>query len=212
LPGPTETTVERTGSAPGRGRAWRWVLLAAAASLALLGAAWRAGWVGRPEGGASRPPSAAGVLPGVGQLAPDFTLPLLDAGSSRSPRVLALHALRGRPVVLNFWASWCAPCRAETPLLVQAAQAVGRRVVFVGVNVEDAPGDARRFVEEYRVPYPVVRSSDERVIRAYNIIGLPTTVFIDREGRIQAEHVGGFTGPDGERALWKQLATLTAEP
>jgi cytochrome c biogenesis protein CcmG/thiol:disulfide interchange protein DsbE len=112
-----------------------------------------------------------------------------------------LRSLRGRPVVLNFWASWCVPCREETPLLVRLHKLYGPRIVFVGVNVEDEVQDARRFLARYHVDYPAVRSSDARVIVAYEVMGLPTTVFIGADGIVMDKYTGGFVGPEGEKAL-----------
>lgn len=176
--------------------------------LVALGAAWA--WERWVHPGGPPPTSPAFPEEGhlVGRMAPDFALPLLTAtGSPR--RVLALHTLRGRPVVVNFWASWCAPCRAETPLLVRAARTFeARGVVFLGVNVQDDPRDAQRFLEEFHVTYPVVRDASDRTMRAYDIIGLPTTLFIGRDGRVQGERIGGFTGPEGEKALWERLSQL----
>ena len=149
-----------------------------------------------PAGG----PAPAGVL--VGRPAPGFTLPLLSGG------MLSLRDLRGRPVVLNFWASWCVPCREETPLLVRLHKRYGPRIVFVGVNVEDEDGEARRFLAQYRVDYPVVRSSDERLIVAYKIMGLPTTVFVGAEGIVADQYAGGFVGLEGEEALRLRLDRL----
>ncbi len=147
------------------------------------------------------PPNEA--PPPVGRPAPDFTLPTLSGGT------LALHSLRGKPVVLNFWASWCVPCLAETPLLVRLHKIYGPRgVVFVGVNVEDQAPDARRFVGQYHVDYTVVQAPDETVMRAYALLGLPTTVFIGADGVVAAKEVGGFIGPEGEKALRRRLDLL----
>lgn len=143
-----------------------------------------------------------GATAPVGRPAPDFTLPLFTGGT------LNLHSLRGKPVVLNFWASWCVPCREETPLLVRLLKIYGPRIVFVGVNVEDEDQDARRFLGQYHVDYPAVRSSDERVVIAYAVMGLPTTVFIGADGVVVDKYVGGFTGPEGAKALRLRLERL----
>ncbi len=153
------------------------------------------------------PPAPAPAL--IGKRAPDFTLPLLAADGAGSGGRLALHSLRGHPVLLNFWASWCAPCRAETPLLMRLYQVYGPRgVSFVGVDVQDDAADARRFVGQYHVGYTVVASRDETVMTSYAILGLPTTVFIDADGVIRDRQVGGFIGPDGEKALAEKLERL----
>lgn len=96
----------------------------------------------------------------------------------------ALQGLRGYPVVVNKWASWCGPCRAEFPLLREAALRLGRRVAFVGLNSEDAKGPARSFLREEPVPYPSLRDSDGALARSLGIDRIfPATVFFDRRGR-----------------------------
>lgn len=140
----------------------------------------------------------------VGRPAADFTLPMLSGGA------LSLHSLRGKPIVLNFWASWCRPCLAETPLLVRLEKVYGPRgVIFVGVNVKDEISDARRFVGQYHVDYIVVRA-DDRVLRVYAVVGLPTTVFIRADGVVVDEEIGGFVGPGGEEELRGRLDQLLA--
>ncbi len=166
------------------------------------------------------PLPVAGSL--IGHPAPDFTLPILSGGALGSEGMVAggsparpaadrlsLRGLRGRPVVLNFWASWCAPCRAETPLLVRLHRVYGPRgVVFVGVDTEDEAADARRFIGQYHVDYTIVASSSEKLMAAYAIPGLPTTIFIGPDGVIRDREVGGFIGPDGESALITRLDQL----
>lgn len=144
---------------------------------------------------------------GAGRPAPDFTLPLFSGGT------VSLHYFRGKPVVLNFWASWCVPCREETPLLVRLHKTYGPRgIVFIGVNVEDNEQAAREFLRQYRVDYPVARSVDDRVIDAYAIPGIPTTVFIGANGVVADKFSGGFLGPTGERALVTRLERLLGTP
>jgi cytochrome c biogenesis protein CcmG, thiol:disulfide interchange protein DsbE len=147
-------------------------------------------------------PIAASPLP-VGRPAPDFTFPAFSGGT------LELRALRGRPVLLNFWASWCAPCLAETPLLVRLHRIYGPRgVAFVGVDVADETADARRFLGQHHVDYTVVHAPDLTVMREYAVIGLPTTVLIGPDGIVVDKEVGGFIGPEGERVLRSRLERL----
>jgi cytochrome c biogenesis protein CcmG/thiol:disulfide interchange protein DsbE len=95
-----------------------------------------------------------------------------------------LADLRGYPVVLNFWASWCSPCRREAALLASAAKASRGHVVFVGVDVNDLTGDARHFLAENDVPYVGVHAGSSTVDR-FGLIGLPETFYVDRLGRIR---------------------------
>ena len=151
----------------------------------------------------SLPQSINDTAPPVGRQAPDFTLPLFSGGTLR------LRGLMGKPVVLNFWASWCVPCRAEMPLLVRLHKSYGPRgMVFVGVDVEDYEHDARLFASQYHVDYSLVRSPDERVMRAYAIQGLPSTVFIGADGVVVEKYTGAFLGPDGEKDLRTRLDRL----
>jgi peroxiredoxin len=96
------------------------------------------------------------------------------------------------------------------PMLVRAAHAyASRAVVVLGLDVDDAPADARRFLAQYHVDYPVVTVPDDRLPRAYGVIGLPTTVFVDASGVIRARQIGQFDGAAGERTLVRDLDELT---
>ncbi|MGH3442830.1 MAG: TlpA family protein disulfide reductase, partial [Nitriliruptorales bacterium] len=98
-------------------------------------------------------------------------------------------ASEGRPIVVNFWASWCPPCRAEAPALARSARALGDRVVFLGVNVNDDPRGAAGFVERYDLPFPSVR--DAGLSAHLGMRGLPTTVVLRSDGTVAAHMVGG---------------------
>ncbi len=139
--------------------------------------------------------SSSGPLVAVGDPAPDFTLPSLTGGSP-----VGLHALgrdRGRPVVLNFFASWCTPCRKETPLLARTAAAERAKVAplqFVGVDVADKPTDALPFVASSGITYPVGTDADFRVSATlYGLNGEPNTFFIDSSGRVVGHVIGAVT-------------------
>ena len=133
--------------------------------------------------------------PEPGEAAPKFTAPLLLGDGS-----LSLAELEGRPVVLNFWASWCPPCRDEAPLLRRAHEVYGDRVAIVGVDVKDSRTDAAAFAERYGLDYPLVRD-DGSIYADYGLTGQPETFFIDSEGTI-VEHVPGpVLGSDLARLL-----------
>ena len=107
---------------------------------------------------------------------------------------LSLGALRGEPVVLNFWASWCIPCKKEAPLLVASAHAHAGKVAFLGVDVEDFASDARHFLGRYHVNYVSVRDGRGSTYSGYGLTGVPETYFIDRRGRIVAHIPGELSG------------------
>ena len=124
----------------------------------------------------------------TGKRAPDINLPTLSGGR------FDLSKLRGNPVVVSFWGTWCPPCRKEFPELVRVqaehAQA-GLRVVAVnGRDQERSTDDVERFVGTFAVTFPVALDKRGAVRRAYRIVGQPTTVFIDSSGVVRKVHVG----------------------
>lgn len=133
--------------------------------------------------------------------APEITLPVLLAGDGVGPEgaEVSLDDLRGRVVVLNLWASWCEPCRAEAPLLESLAQRYrqsGEGVVFLGLDTQDLSGDARAFARRYGLTYPSLRDGTDRSERAFEATGVPETWIIDRQGRIAYHHIGAVTDPE----------------
>jgi cytochrome c biogenesis protein CcmG/thiol:disulfide interchange protein DsbE len=141
--------------------------------------------------------------PLVGRPAPAFALPRMTDGST-----MTLGEVRGRVVVLNFWASWCVPCRDEAPAL----EAVWRRyrdagVTVLGVNIQDRPAAARQFVATTRATYPNVIDGPGAASIAYGIYGVPETFVIDRDGRIRVRHVGAITA----ETLNAHLAALVGD-
>ena len=122
----------------------------------------------------------------IAKPAPPIALPLYGGGAL-SPADYA-----GKPVVLNFWASWCGPCRQEAPLLQRLSEEYAERgVMFIGVNIQDAESDARAYLAEYGITYP--NAHDERGLTSvdYGVIGIPVTFFINREGIVERRWVGG---------------------
>lgn len=128
------------------------------------------------------------IRDGTRPAAPDFALPALDGGET-----LTLASLRGTPVVVNFWASWCPPCQDEAPLLQQIAEeeAAGG-VAFVGVSYNDTSDDARAFARRYGLGYHLVRDGDDRVSRAWGVSGPPETFVLDAQGRAVAHFYGAI--------------------
>ncbi|MGH2372525.1 MAG: TlpA family protein disulfide reductase [bacterium] len=138
----------------------------------------------------SRPESISVALArGLTPEAPGFVLPRLDGRGA-----IALDSLRGRVVVINFWASWCAPCRAEATALEATWQRYRNRgVIVLGINVQDLVPEGLRFLRETKTTYPMVRDRDNTVYRAYGLTGLPETFFVDRSGRIVSKFRGGVS-------------------
>ena len=117
---------------------------------------------------------------------------LLDGGVPAFERRLA--ALKGTPVVINKWASWCNPCRAEFPAFQQLATERGKEIAFLGVNASDSTGPARDFLAEYPVPFPSYVDPDEKIARELEApANYPITVFVDARGRTAFIHQGGYT-------------------
>jgi thiol-disulfide isomerase/thioredoxin len=104
-----------------------------------------------------------------------------------------LRELRGHPVVINKWASWCGPCRAELPILQEIATERGKAIAFVGVNARDKRPAAERFAERFPVPYPSYEDPDEAIARALKApSNFPVTLFVDAEGETVFTHQGGY--------------------
>jgi cytochrome c biogenesis protein CcmG/thiol:disulfide interchange protein DsbE len=139
---------------------------------------------------------------GVPAPAPGFDLALLSAGRpGRLPPTaaadgrLSLDELRGRPVVLNVWASWCPPCRVEQPMLVAAAERTrgSDAPLFVGLNMQDLTGDARGYLAEFGVGYPTIRDPSDATSRRWGATGLPETFFVDARGRVVGHVIGAVS-------------------
>jgi cytochrome c biogenesis protein CcmG/thiol:disulfide interchange protein DsbE len=129
--------------------------------------------------------------PRVGAMAPAFTLRRL-AGHGK----ISLAAYRGQPVVLNFWASWCQPCKGEASVLQRDWTSYRNRgVVFLGVDYHDLAPDARRFIRAHALTFPMLEDGSGRVTGRYGISQVPETYVVNRQGRIVAHLAGPITDP-----------------
>lgn len=144
--------------------------------------------------------------PKVGSVAPTFTLPRLE-GSGK----VSLASLRGRPVVLNFWASWCIPCKSEAAVLERDWQRYrSRGVVFLGVDNKDLASDARTFVAAHGLTFPMLQDGSGSVTSTYGISQVPETYILDRQGRIVAHIAGPITGSEFSSEFRSALAKVSA--
>jgi len=149
--------------------------------------------------------------------APSFALAVLWPHDETWPAVLqprlrdgrlALNELRGQPAVLNFWASWCLPCKEEAPAFAVEAQEFRGRVAFVGLNVQDLSSAALEFLRRYKVNYVSIKDGSDKTYSAYGLTGVPETYFVDRRGRVIEHAAGAITRP----ALAASVKTLLAAP
>ncbi len=193
--GPDDDVFGEPAAAPPRGGRWR----GAVVGLFVLGLTLGFVWIvlgARDSGSLGQDP--------FGRAAPDFELPLLGGpdrpgarplpeggGADGDAATLALSDLRGRPVLLNFWASWCGPCREEAPILAAAERRWREAgVIFLGVDSQDTEKDALAFEEEFGIAYRSVVDADGSLAARYGVFGFPETFFIDADGIIRAKQVG----------------------
>jgi peroxiredoxin len=134
----------------------------------------------------------ANRMPQAGEAIPDFELPTLDG------KLVRLSALRGSPVVINFWATWCGPCKQEMPLLVEQYnwnKAKGLRVLAIDTLANDNVEDMRAFAEKFKMNFDVLVDKEDAIAGGWNVMGLPTTFFVKSDGTVARVHVGQLT-PD----------------
>ena len=185
-------------SIPSRKRRWEIIMLVSLAA----GILWTV---------VSRVPSAVGAplssspSPREGFLAPDFTLDTLDG------KKVTLSELRGKIVIINLWATWCPPCRAEMPALENAyEQYKDSEVIILGLNVtnQDSEKDIPPFVKEFGLTFPILLDRDGSVSALYQLKALPTTYFVNREGIIRTVVIGG---PMNETFIRSKIEALLQE-
>jgi cytochrome c biogenesis protein CcmG/thiol:disulfide interchange protein DsbE len=152
----------------------------------------------------------ASIREGKRPLAPEFHLKVLwahtETWDARARPALAddrvsLSELRGKPLVLNFWASWCVPCGHEAPRLAASATAHRGAVVFLGLDVKDFSGDARKFLRKYKVNYVSVRDGGSSSYNNYGLTGLPETYFLDSRGHIVSHVLGEISRAQIEKGI-----------
>ncbi len=132
--------------------------------------------------------------PGMRSMAADFSLPVVSVNGQNSPDRMRLGDQRGKVVLLDFWATWCRPCRITTPMLVRLGHRFhDRGLVVMGINIDqEGPGIVPDFAQHFGIDYPVLYDN-AAVADRYGVHSLPTMILIDRTGRIRQVHVGVAT-------------------
>jgi len=191
---------------------WRSVVLPLVVVAAIVGAIWYIESRGLPfiEDGSSagsgdygpvalppeRNPTGRDSSPEKERAAPDFLLETLDGGTLR------LSDLQGKAVLVNFWATWCQPCRSELPHLVAAYDRYRQEgLEIVAVNLQEDEDTIAGFVEEFGMQFPVVIDRSGDVSDEYRVIGIPTSYFIDRSGVVRSIYTGPFVGRESRQAI-----------
>lgn len=137
--------------------------------------------------------------------APAFTLDRLDAEGGR----LSLADLRGKAVVVNFWASWCIPCRDEAPVLQKTYERYrDQGLVVLGIDVNDFKEDARSFMKRYGITYPVAYDGKGSTVGKWGVRGFPETFFVDRSGTLVGERIEGAVDIERNRETFERGVAL----
>jgi cytochrome c biogenesis protein CcmG/thiol:disulfide interchange protein DsbE len=141
--------------------------------------------------------------------APAFSLERLDRDGT-----LSLAQLRGKPLVVNFWASWCGPCKDEAPVLQRTYERYrGQGLVVLGIDVKDFREDARRFMRRYGLTYPVVYDGKGSTIGRWGLQGYPETFFVDRTGKLVGERIAGAVDIERNREAFERgIALALGDP
>jgi thiol-disulfide isomerase/thioredoxin len=139
--------------------------------------------------------------PTVGSAAPDFELSNLDGAYQK------LNSLKGEPVIINFWATWCAPCKDEMPLLERYGKKYNGKLVILGVNSEEKADVVKSFINEMGITFPILLDQSGIVSGRYFVKDFPYTFFVDADGVLRGQHIGSLT----EDRLVKYLATIGIE-
>ena len=176
---------------------WRWLLIGVIVMSVI--------WIQLSRVSAITDTSAVPPSPQIGFAAPDFTLETLDGSS------IKLSDLRGQVVLINFWASWCSPCRAEMPAIdavYRKYQSAGFAVLAVNATNQDTEAAARLFVQQLGLTFPILFDRDGAVSRQYRLQGLPSSYFVGRDGLIRDLVIGG---PMNETTIASKVEGLLAE-
>lgn len=140
---------------------------------------------------------SAQSAPLTGSAAPEFSLQTLDGKDVLSSQ------FRGKPVLINFWATWCGPCEEEMPLIQKAADQYGQNLIVLGINDDETADQVRTFVQQHRLSFHILMDPGSKVTDLYQVRGFPTTYFVNAQGKIQAIQIGEMSA--------EQLATYLGQ-
>lgn len=134
--------------------------------------------------------SQVGVAPQVGYRLPTFHLPMWPNNTD-----VSVDNFKGKPLFINFWASWCPPCQAESPDLVKAYEKYGDKVQFISINLtsQDSQPNVQAFIEKYAIKYPTLLDKSGNVAQQYEIAAIPTSLFVDSTGIIVQRYTGAIS-------------------
>jgi cytochrome c biogenesis protein CcmG, thiol:disulfide interchange protein DsbE len=191
---PTVDPITPSGPPARRAPPWPLLLFVAGALIFGLGAAMLIINTG------TQPPPAIGSISGqgvtrarVGNAIPAFALKRLANAGDQAGQTVTLESLRGKRVLINFWASWCPPCVEETPALIDAYRELNDpNIVFVGIGTNDSNAKLAAFASEYKIPYLVLSDEDGSAADAFGVFAMPTTFFVDSGGIVRAIHNGAI--------------------
>ncbi len=140
----------------------------------------------------------------AGKIGPDFQLPVVANAPAADVQTLALNQYKGKAVILDFWATWCGPCQAQSPVLDRMAHRYqDRGLAVVGINTSDAPGAAEKWIKAHGITYPIAYDEGDAA-RLYGVSNLPTLVILSREGKVVAVREG-FTGASELESLLQRV-------
>ncbi|MBI5235952.1 MAG: TlpA family protein disulfide reductase [Deltaproteobacteria bacterium] len=145
-------------------------------------------------------PAACGA-PVSGEIAPSFRLTTIDG------RTFSLDASKGKVVVINFWASWCGPCRVEAPYFEKAYREFkARRIEFIGIAVDDSPNDVKAFIKREGLSFPIGLDDTGDIAKLYKVNALPKTIIVGKDGRIKLNRMGLIREADLFSEIKRNLA------
>lgn len=168
----------------------KWSILLVSLAVVFAGVVWVTNRPVPPTNELKSSEQNISVAPMTGYRVPPFSLP-----SFPDSKPISLADYQGKPVFINFWASWCPPCQAESPDLVKAYAKYGDKVQFIGVDLtsQDALPDVTAFLEKYGIKYPIALDTKGTVAKQYQVLAIPTSIFVNRQGIIVERYVGAIT-------------------